>query len=200
MSFFYHWSIDVKSVLSFQKWPLGAELKLKMWKMEGLQICTFTSMGCWAKMPFSGFWKKWVISRITSQNVQKLQNSLFLPHKYQVSITRNYHKMSNISVKILIIFTAQWKIKLSGRNRTIFTRFPISLLSPQISPSVKWPLSDCVWPSSDHWVTIEWSSSDLQGTVELMVTQSMDTSGACDCQVTIDRVTRWSLEGHSTVT
>ncbi len=33
-------ALDVKSVVTFLKWPLLAELKLKMWKMTGFQIFT----------------------------------------------------------------------------------------------------------------------------------------------------------------
>ncbi len=41
--FFDQWSIDVKSVVTFQKWPLVVELKLKTWKMTSLQIYNVTS-------------------------------------------------------------------------------------------------------------------------------------------------------------
>ncbi len=67
---------------------LVAELKLKMWKMTGLKICTlisakrcyfwnvteiFTSMEHWAKRLFCRILKRLFISSITGQNDQRLQ-------------------------------------------------------------------------------------------------------------------------------
>ncbi len=45
--YFDQWSIDAKRAVTFEKWPLVVELKLKMWKNTGIQIFHFSSSTTW---------------------------------------------------------------------------------------------------------------------------------------------------------
>ena len=101
LNVFDQWSIDIKSAVTFLKWPLVAELKFKTWNMTGPQIGTFTSanrcyfknvtaiftsMEHWAKRPFVRFWKDGLLAELKARMCWGCRFLLFLKQRCLVTL------------------------------------------------------------------------------------------------------------------
>ncbi len=107
--------------MTFQKWPLVAEVKLKTWKMTSIQICNLTSTNrCyfknvtalvtsrehWAKWLFVRFWKDCLLAELQAKMPRGCRFSLFCHHSCEVTLrllmaAKNHFPLISLTVSTL---------------------------------------------------------------------------------------------------